>query len=309
LIFMVMVNLDESTQRGLGRLIQVMPHNQMDAILASINNRDIAFLFWLLILLGWIFSKAAVRKSFGGFWRAFAQHAILIAFGLAAATTALLCYCLSLAGLWDVSQLKGSVVWFIAACIPSMMDIPKLSEDFGLFRKAALKNFELSILVDFYLNIFQAPMLAEIIIIPVAATLTGMLVLSETRDELKQAHGVVTKSLAFIGISWLAFQTYKLFTSFNEIRNLDTIRDFVLPISLNLAFLPVLALYTVYAAYDSIFARIRFVVKDPRIHRFTKFAILARCGPNYMRAHRWFKSAWHADLNNRSSVWRSIGEA
>lgn len=281
----------------------------MHAILESIENRDIALLFWFLVLVGWSFSKPGVRKSFGHLWRALTHYRILIAFGLAAATCALLCWCLSLLGLWGASQLKGSFVWFIAACVPSMMDIPKLSEDFSLFRKAALKNFELSVLVDFYLNLFQAPLLAELIIVPLATALTAMLVLSEKRDELKQAHSIITTFLAFIGFCWLGFQLYKLFTSFNEVRNLDTIRDFILPLALNLAFLPVLALYAAYAAYDSIFARVQFVIKPPRLRRFAKFALLARCGLNYMRAHRWFKSAWRIELNSKLSVWKSIGGA
>ncbi len=281
----------------------------MDAILESIDNRDVALLFWLLVLIGWSFSKTAVRESFGHLWRALTQRRILIALGLAVTTTAILCYFLSLIGLWSAGQLKGSAVWFIAACIPSMMDIPKLSENFSFFRKAALKNFELSVLVDFYINLFQAPLLAELIIIPVASTLTGMLVISESKDELKQVHGFITNTLAFIGISWFVFQTYKLFTSFNEVRNLDTIRDFILPLALNIAFLPVLALYAVYAAYDSVFARVQFVVKEPRLRRFTKFALVARCGLNYMRVHRWFKSARSGELSTRASIWSSIGGA
>jgi len=281
----------------------------MNAALESIDNRDIALLFWLLVLLGWSLSKPAVRKSFGGLLRAITQRRLLVAFGLAAATTALLCYCLSLVGLWGPGQIKGSFFWFIAACIPSMMDIPKLSEDFGLFRKAALKNFELSVLVDFYINLFHAPLLIELIILPVAATLTAMLVLSEKREELKPVHGIVTNVLATIGLCWLAFQTYKLFTSFGDVRNLDTIRDFVLPLALNLAFLPMLALYAVYAAYDSVFARVPFVVKDPSLRSFAKFALVARCGVNYMRVNRWFKSAWHTKLDTRSAVWSSVGGA
>lgn len=136
-----------------------------------------------------------------------------------------------------------------------------------------------------------------------------MLVLSETREELKHARNLLTKIVAVLGLFWIAFQTYKLFANFDEIRHLNTVRDFALPTALNLSFLPVLALYAAYAAYESIFARVQFVVEDSSIRRFTKFALLSRCGLNYMRARRWCRCALHANLNSRSAVWKSIGRA
>lgn len=281
----------------------------MHAILESIDNRDLALCFWLAVLFAWILCKPSLRRHLKAVWKAVTHHRILIAFGFAAATVAALSYLLNLVGLWTLSQLKGSVAWFLVACIPSMMDIPKLSHDFGLFRTAALKNFELSVLVDFYVNLFHAALLVEIILLPVATALTAMIVLAELKPELKAAHRPLTSILAAIGICWLVFQAYKLASSFEEVRNLNTVRDFVLPLALNLAFLPVLVLYAVYAAYDSVFANLQFVIKQPALRRFAKISLLLRCGLNYMRARRWLKQARHADLDNRALVWRSVGQA
>lgn len=281
----------------------------MDAILNSIDNRDLALCFWLLVLLGWMLHKPGMRRSLRELIRALLQRKILFAFGIAALTTALLSYALSLMGLWTLAQLKGSFVWFIAACIPSVTDVPRLSENFSLFRKAALKNFELSVLVDFYINLFHAPFAIEVVLLPVALALTAMVVIAEKRADLKPAHGLLTNALAIIGLCWGVFQAFKLFTSFDQIRSLDTIRDFVLPIALNLGFLPFLVLFAVYAAYDSVFARVPLVVNPPTLSRYTKLALMARCGLNYMRLNRWFKRAWHLKLDSRSSIWRSIGGA
>lgn len=281
----------------------------MQAIVDSITNRDIALCSWLLALLGWCISKLAIRDSLASLWSAFTRLQILVAFGLAAATTAGLAYLLSLAGLWTLSQLKGTVIWFLVACIPSMMDIPKLSEDFGAFRKAALKNFELSVLVDFYINLFHAPLLVELVFLPVATTLTAMLVVAENKEDLKQAIHPITNALVTIGVLWFLFQTYKLFTSFSEIRDLNTIRDFALPLLLNIAFFPALILYAVYAAYDSVFARVQFVVKDPSLRPFTKLTLMLRCRWNYMRLRRWLRLAWQTDLTDRKKIWQSVGGA
>lgn len=281
----------------------------MHAIVESIDNRDLALCFWLAVLFAWILWKPNLRRPLKAVWDAATNHRILIAFGFAAVTVAALSYLLSLVGLWTLSQLKGSVAWFLVACIPSMMDIPKLSHDFGLFRAAALKNFQLSVLVDFYINLFHAPLIVEIILLPVATALTAMIVLAEIKPELKSAHRPLTTILAAIGICWLVFQTYKLGSSFEEVRNFNTLRDFALPLALNLAFLPVLVLYAVYAAYDSVFARVQFVVKEPKLRRFAKVSLFLRCGLNYMRAHRWLKRAWQVDLHSRAVIWKSVGEA
>lgn len=278
----------------------------MDAIFKSIDNRDLAVCFWLLVFLGWVLYKPATRRSLGALMRMLIGRHILVAFGLAAATTALLSFGLSLFGLWTLSQLKGSLVWFIVACIPSIMGVPKLSEDFTLFRTAALKNFQLSVLVDFYINLFHAPLLVEIALFFLVTFLAVMIVIAESRDELKSAHGVLTNIFAVIGLCWAGFQTFKLFSSFNEVQTIDTARNFVLPLALNLSFLPVLMLYAVYAAYDSVFSRLQFVVKSPLLHRYAKAALIVRCGLNYMRLNRWFKRAWHLNLDSYSAIWRSI---
>jgi len=60
----------------------------MDAVFKSIDNRDIAVLFWLLILLGGISLKPELKKSLNHVWRAFIRSKMLSAIGLAATATA-----------------------------------------------------------------------------------------------------------------------------------------------------------------------------------------------------------------------------
>jgi hypothetical protein len=278
----------------------------MQDVINSITNRDLALCFWILVLIAWSFSKAPIRHALFSLLDAFTNRQILMAFGLAAATTAAYSYLFCLFGIWTLSQLKGTAAWFLFACALSMMDISNLSRNSSLFRKVALKNFELSILVDFYINMFHAHFLVELIILPIATTLTAMLVLSEKMEEFKPAISPLKTLLAIVGTMWLLFETYKLFTSFREIMNINTARDFALPLLLNLSFLPALFLFAAYTAYDSVFSRIQFIIKDPSLRTFTKIILLLQCQLNYMRLHEWAKSAWHEELTDREKILQSI---
>lgn len=109
-----------------------------------------------------------------------------------------------------------------------------------------------------------------------------------------------------MGVGFLVFETYKISTSFEAIANLDTLRDFALPIFYNIAFIPFLWAISVYAAYESVFARLNFLIKDKTLHSYTRRKLITCFRTDIGALNSWLREAWSGTFTCRSDVDKSI---
>lgn len=108
------------------------------------------------------------------------------------------------------------------------------------------------------------------------------------------------------GVGFLVFETYKTITSFETIANLDTLRDFALPIFYNIAFIPLLWVMSIYEAYESVFVRLKFVVKDKTLHSYTRRKLITCFRTDIGALNTWFREAWSGAFSCRSDIDQSI---
>lgn len=122
-------------------------------ILYSLDTREIATAIWLGIFIIWCVTKPGVRKGFGSVVSAATARPIAIAFSLAIAYLSAVTLVLRALDLWTLTQLKVTVLWFFVAGIPALMDTPEISNDPTKLRASVAKNFKLSLLIDFFVNL------------------------------------------------------------------------------------------------------------------------------------------------------------
>lgn len=278
----------------------------MIEILKSLDSRELATAIWLSIFIIWCLTKPSVRKSFGSVFAAATARPIAIAFFLAiaylVATTAILHHF----DLWTLKQFKITALWLVFAGIPALADTPEISKNPTLLKTAVAKNFKLSLLLDFFINLFKLPLLGELIFVPFTALLGGLLAVAQSDDKYAPAHKFLNGVLIFMGFGFLVFESYKVLTSFDTIANLDTLRDFALPVIYNIAFIPLLWAMSIYAAYESVFVRLRFVIKDQTLHSYTRRKLITGFRTDIGALNTWLKEAWSGSFTSRSDVAQSI---
>lgn len=278
----------------------------MIAVLKSLDSRELATAIWLGIFIVWCLTKPGIRKSLSSVLSVAAAKPIATAFALVIAYLVAVTLVLSSFEIWTLAQFKITALWLFVAGIPALMDIPEISKNPALLRAAAAKNFKLSLLLDFFVNLFKLPLLGEIIFVQFTALLGGLLVVAQSDDKYVPVQKLLNGVLIAIGLGFLIFETYKLITSFGAIANLDTLRDFSLPIIYNIAFIPLLWAMSIYAAYDSVFCRLRFVIADHTLHSYAKQKLITGFRTDIAALNAWFKAAWSGAFTSRNDVAQSI---
>lgn len=275
-------------------------------IFHSLDNREIALAIWLAIFLAWCSSKPDIRKALANVLSVAAGRPIVIVFGLAVVYLSAMTVALRAIDFWTLKQLKITFAWFLVAGIPALMDTPEISKKPTSLRSVIAKNFRLSLLVDFFINLFKLPLLAEIIFVPFTAFIGGLLAVAQSNDDYAPVQKLLNGIMIFIGSFFIIFETYKVVSEFDTIANLDTLRDFALPIIYNLTFVPLLWALAIYAAYESVFCRLQFIIKDDALHAFTRRALVLGFRTDIAALNVWFKTAWAGAFTSRTDVAQSI---
>ena len=278
----------------------------MIEIIKSLDARELATAIWLGIFVAWCLTKPSIRKGFGGVISAATAHPIAIAFSLAIVYLVAITVVLNYFELWTLKQFKITALWFVVAGIPALADTPHISKNPTLLKTAVAKNFKLSLLLDFFINLFKLPLFGELIFVPFTALLGGLLAVAQGDEKYAPVQKFLNGVLIAIGLVFLGFEIYKVLTSFNKIANLDTLRDFALPIIYNIAFIPLLWAMSIYAAYESVFCRLRFVIKDHTLHSYARRKLLTGFRTDIGALNVWFKGAWFEAFTSRSDIARSI---
>lgn len=224
-----------------------------------LTNREIALLLWLGALLLWAASKPKCRDSLRAVLAAATVRQILIPFG------AFTLWVLAEAWLatrvldWSASLTKGVVVWFITAGIVLFGRFNEVSTEAGFFRKKALGLFAWTAFIEFYLDLFHMPLVAELVLQPLLVLLTAISVLAARKQESRRVASLAEGMLALVALGLLAYVITKTVQGWSDLDAKELLLQFALPAWLTLGALPFIFLLALYAGYQGVYARTSLV--------------------------------------------------
>ena len=88
----------------------------------DLNNREIAFLVWAAVFIGYTSRKKTTREAFGGLIRAFLNLKIVGSLVLMAVWIGLCVYALASIEWWNLENLKSTLVWSVTFAFVTMLD-------------------------------------------------------------------------------------------------------------------------------------------------------------------------------------------
>lgn len=273
---------------------------------ASLNNRDIAILFWLFAFLAYALSKGAVRKSLLNVIKALFKKPLIISFSLMGIYIYLTTSLLSYLGLWNVSHLKATLFWSITTAAVMFFDIAQSEGDEHSFRKVVLDNFKVTIFIDFIVNLYVFSLIAELIFIPFSAILGGVLVIAESDEKYNSVRKLINGTLIILGVFLIGYAGYHIYDNFDNFARIKTITNFAVPPVLSLMFVPFIFLILVFMQYEILFARLRLLVKDDDLRRFIKRQLLRRYHFNIKKLSKWAKQLPFIDKNSEQDILESF---
>ena len=278
----------------------------MSQFFASFDNRELAVVFWLIIMLVAAATSGKVRASMVGVVRAFYVRPILIGLLLLAAYFSGLVVLLAKLGVWGPAQLKLTLLWFFTVGAVGLFSAQAISENPCRLSQSVRSNLKITVLLEFFVNLYRMPLLAELVFVPFTAVLGALLAVSETKDEFIPARRLFNGVAIFVGSLLLAYAVWNAVTDFKSLANADAVRSFVLPVVYSLLLLPFLWLAAVFIAYEEVFVRLQFVAKDQSLHPYIRKSLLLKFRGNIRLLRIWFQVAWFRSFATKSDVDESI---
>lgn len=120
----------------------------------TLNNRELAIAAWAVLLFAGAMANSGMRASLKRVARAFANRHILIILALMTAYIALVIWGLSEASIWDMQQLKTTIIWAVFVAFVSIMDLESVTEDANYFKKAVKDNLKLIVVLEFIVSFY-----------------------------------------------------------------------------------------------------------------------------------------------------------
>ena len=263
------------------------------------NNREIALGIWLLIGAGFALYYKPVRDGVRAVLTALFRRPIVRLMLIIIAYVVLTVALLSWLGLWDVSQLKNTILWTLGVALASAFKLNTISEDENFFRETAKDQLKIITIFEFIVTFYTFPILIELIIIPVSTFLVAMQAFSTGKPEHRPVHQLLDWLLSAMGLVIVIFAGYKLLTDFSTFWQLSTISDFLLPIALSLLYLPFLYCLMLYMEYEGFFRRIEISIKDQELRRSAKWMSLTS-----FLGRRGLLKRWLRDVQARQPTTR-----
>lgn len=253
----------------------------------ALNNREIAYGIWILIFAGFAFSHDQVRRAFADGLNAFAKKVIIVPFSLLVLHTLAITWILSRLGLWDYSQIKNTILWFGGVAVVSFVRIHKIADGRSYFKSTIKDNIRIIVFIEYLINFYSFNLIVELVFVPFVTLIGALLVVSQTDEKFILVQKVLGKLIEVIGITIIAYTTYRLVVDFNDFAQAQTVLDFAVPIALSILLLPLIYVFHVYMVYEAVFIRLQFFLNDEKLRSYAKRSSIIRYKLDLSALNRW----------------------
>jgi hypothetical protein len=174
------------------------------AILDFLDGREKAVLFWVAAILVFAVVKSGgdLASSFAQVLRSLLAPKLLLLFASAAVYCAGAVYLARWLGAWHTTTLKETVYWFVTGgVVLAGRAVAKAAPFDRRFYLQLLRHaVRFTIIVEFLVNLYVFPFLAELVLVPVILLFVGMQVVAAHDDSVKEARKPINGVLAAISV-------------------------------------------------------------------------------------------------------------
>lgn len=277
----------------------------MKSILESINNRELALLIWMFLLFLWVAFTTNFLKNAGKILQSFFWSKLTPYFLVVATYVTGIVYFLFKIHLWDLSQLKNTVLWHFTVGVASLFHIT--DKDKRNYLNATIKDvLSLTAILQFLIGVYSFSLIVELILMPLVVIITGMAVIAKSNKEYHKLIPALRKVTVLIGLILICYSLFKIIADFKSFANQSTLTDFLVPAVLSFLFLPMLYIMSIVVTHDDVFTGIDKRIKYPELQRYAKWKTLLYVHVNKNDLYRWRKLLPLQHIKSRNDIDNSI---
>jgi len=239
------------------------------------NNREIVLIIYLLLFIIWILTQKKIRASVFNVLKALVERKILLSIITLMLYVSFILYGLYLIKLWDFSMLKDAIYWTFGVGFILMMNSNKAIQEDHYFKSLLRDNFKIVLILEFIVGLYVFSFLTEFILMPFVIFFSLILGYTEVYKEHNQVKNLLQIIFGIIGTVYFIYSGYMIYQDLNEFASFNTLKSFIFPIIMTFLFLPFAYFYALFMHYDSLFARLKFFLKeDNSLRKYAKKRIL-----------------------------------
>lgn len=267
------------------------------------NNREIAIVFWLLLVFVWYAFNQERRTLLLKVIKAFFQRKIVTVVLILGVYVSGITYLLARLGIWNLQDhLKDTIVWTIMIAFAMVVKVASISRLDGFFRAVVKDVIRFTILLEFIVGLYPFNLFVELILIPVFVMLGAIKSFAENKPDHARLAKAVEWIIAILGMVILFHAVRGVISEAESLLNIQTLVDLLLPSILTILSLPFVYLIALLFIYENVFMRLTFQNKDKKLIAFAKRRAFLFFGFNLWKIRDWSKTHIKLQVNSKEAV-------
>lgn len=271
------------------------------------NNRELASATLVVVFFLWISIKSPdVRSSLRFVVCAFFKKPIIISLIVLLGYILLVVIALLELGVWNIGQLKNTILWFVFIGFVQLMNTSKIEEPINYLKNSLNSQLKLIVLVEFLVAFHSYSYFVELILVAVIAFLVGCSTFSENKPEYQLSKKIFDVSLTILGSILLIISIVNIYDEPTKFFSIATFRDFLVPMLLSICLLPYIYCFYYFLSYERAFVKTRIYTESKQLQRYAKVRsfIVFRGNPKII--HQWLLWSCVPEFESRSTISDSI---
>ncbi|XQA66837.1 hypothetical protein ACM9XC_05705 [Xanthomonas sacchari] len=253
----------------------------------SLDNREWALVIWFAIALVWVLRYANSRRALKALLGILFRRSIVFILAILFAYVAFLVVALWHLGLWEIGNLKTTLIWTFGSACVAVFNVNKVEGEANFFRRALGEVMGVAVVVDFLAAVDTFALWVEMLIFGSTFFLASMNVVSAKDPSLRVVHRGTAVLLTALGLLMLGKSIFHITTDFNDFASVKTVREFFLPIILGLLLLPFLFMLNAYMVAESVLGVFKRQSKDPKLALHAGVKLLRHMGLDVPGWRQW----------------------
>jgi hypothetical protein len=268
-----------------------------------LNSREIAVVVWSVLLFGAAIWKAKAWSLVRAVVRTFCKPMLLGSIAAMGIYVAISAWLLSKVGLWELSNLKTTIVWFVTFALSWMFNMARWNADPNDGVRTTLKELlGVTTFVTFLTEFYTFHLAVELALVPLVTFIVLISTFAKGRASFALVEKVFGGLLSIIGFALLGHAIYRLLNDLGGFATVDTGREFAAPALLSLMFIPFMYVFNVYVAYDTMARVLPRRLEEGGAGQYAVRRAILSFGLDVKLMRRWKAALFNRDAQTRSDV-------
>ena len=250
-----------------------------------VNNREIATIFWFIVLLFFSLSKSRMRNSVKRTIKCFLDLKIISPIIILIGYLLVVIAILYRYEIWSLDLLKETILWILTTAIVSYLNLYKHKSVKDLLRDTTNDYLKIIIFYEFLFNSYTFNIYIEFIMVPVIIFIVIMTTICKNEEKYIAVYRVFYTMQAIIGMLMIIATIIYTINNLSNIFMVETLINFLLPLFLMLLTIPYYIIIMLIMAYELLFIRIKLSTANKSVKRKAKLKIVKIFKMNIRKIH------------------------